>query len=78
MVAGTALTRMDDARVVSKDADCLLAFQLAQAAAPRVRLVGAFPPGRDKVAPAGGEPTEPLLAAEPSPAEGAPTNPRLC
>lgn len=46
LVADAVLARMDDALVVSGDADYLPAIRIAQAAAPGVRLVGAFPPGR--------------------------------
>jgi ribosomal protein L32 len=46
LVADAVLARMDDALVVSGDADYLPAIRIAQAAAPGVRLVGGFPPGR--------------------------------
>ncbi|MDR1635489.1 MAG: NYN domain-containing protein [Bifidobacteriaceae bacterium] len=46
LVADALTGRMDEALIVSGDADYLPAIQIVQANRPRVRLTGAFPPGR--------------------------------
>ncbi|MDR3359602.1 MAG: hypothetical protein LBO20_02905 [Bifidobacteriaceae bacterium] len=46
LVADSVGGRMNEALIVSGDADYLPAIRIAQAAAPGVRMTGAFPPGR--------------------------------
>ncbi|MDR2347060.1 MAG: NYN domain-containing protein [Bifidobacteriaceae bacterium] len=46
LVADAAAGRMDEALIVSGDADYLPAILIVQDCAPGVRLTGAFPPGR--------------------------------
>jgi hypothetical protein len=46
LVADTAAGIMDDALIISGDADCLPAIRIAQAVSPQMTLIGAFPPGR--------------------------------
>jgi hypothetical protein len=46
LVADAMTRRMNEALVISGDADYLPAIRIVQKAAPGVRLTGAFPPGR--------------------------------